>query len=718
VFFAAPLLWTLALPPVQSADAAATPAPDRKEALLRDFAARIERSNAPFFGRVPLEKLEKQVAAFRPKEDPRIELPARRLLAEHLMSFGRYEEAIAQLDRALAIADGKVDGRKDGRGAQGVLKLLGLAWLRVAERANCIALHGPDSCLWPLRGGAIHVDRTGGEQALACFRRAVELDPNDAAAMWLLNVAAMTLGVQQEAVPETWRIPAARLAAEQELPRHRDVATALGLSGPNLAGGSAMDDFDGDGRLDLAISAMAPLAPLRLFLQREPGIFTDASEAAGITGQLGGLNLQHFDADGDGRLDLLVLRGGWMGAAGAIPCSLLLQQPDGRFLDRTLEAGIEVAGPTQAACVADIDGDGDLDLFVGYENGGDDRWPSRLWRNRGDGTFDDIAPAAGVVRCGFVKGCAFGDIDRDGRPDLYVATMRGPNRLYRNVDGARFEECAAARGVAAPADAFSCFFLDHDQDGALDLWVSAYPECDRTAAMGAFAVQGAKRCDTQRLYRNDGRGTFVDVTAEVGLDRIAFPMGSNFGDVDNDGFPDLYLATGAPDYSALYPNVLYRNDGGRRFLDVSASTWTGHLQKGHGVSFGDLDGDGDQELFAQTGGALPDDGFRNACYDNPGHGNRWLTVRLRGTKSNRFGVGARVRVRIAEPAGERTVHADGGGNSSFGGNSFQLELGLGQATRLLALEVHWPASGITQTFADVPLDAAVTVTEGAPAFER
>jgi len=93
-------------------------------------------------------------------------------------------------------------------------------------------------------------------------------------------------------------------------------------------------------------------------------------------------------------------------------------------------------------------------------------------------------------------------------------------------------------------------------------------------------------------------------------------------------------------------------------------------------------------------------------------------VRLRGTKSNRFGVGARVRVRIAEPAGERTVHADGGGNSSFGGNSFQLELGLGQATRLLALEVHWPASGITQTFADVPLDAAVTVTEGAPAFER
>ncbi|MBL8841947.1 MAG: CRTAC1 family protein [Planctomycetes bacterium] len=684
----------------------------RKPALLRTLAERIVRSNAPFFGEVPLEKCARQVAAFGPREDPRVEIPARLQHGELLLQFGRYDEAIAQLAVALDLAL----ARREQRNAQQAAKLLGLAWLRVGERANCIAQHGPDSCLFPLQGGAIHVDAAGSERALACFAQALELDPNDQAAMWLLNLAAMALGRFPAAVPEAWRIPPESLASEQLLPRWRDRAGEFGLEGNNLAGGSILDDFDGDGRQDVVLSSMHPSAPLRLWLQRTPGEFTEVGEQAGLHGQLGGLNVIHFDADDDGRLDLLVLRGGWMGQAGELPNSLLLQQRDGTFVDRTLEAGLEIAAPTQAACVADIDLDGDLDLFVGYEGDGD-RYPSKLWRNRGDATFEEIAAPAGIVRCGFVKGCAFGDIDRDGLPDLYVSTMRGANRLYRNLDGSRFEEVAAARGVAEPRDGFSCFFLDYDQDGALDLFASAYPECDRTAAMGAWHVLGKRRCETQRLYRNDGEGRFTDVSAAVGLDRVAFPMGSNFGDLDNDGYPDLYLATGAPDYSALFPNLLLRNDGGRRFLDVSAATGTGHLQKGHGVSFCDLDGDGDQELFVELGGALPDDAFRNACYENPGAGNRWLTVRLQGVRSNHFGVGARVRVRVATATGERTIHADGGGNSSFGGNSHQLELGLGAATRILALEVHWPASRTTQRFAAVPLDAVVKVVEGAAAPE-
>ena len=685
---------------------------ERKPALLRTLADRIERSSAPFFGALPLEKSARQVATLGPREDPRIEIPARLQHGELLLQFGRYDEAIEQLTCAAELAL----ARKEQRTAQSAAKLLGLAWLRVGERSNCIAQHGPDSCLFPLKDGAIHVETAGSEHALRWFRQALELDPNDQAAMWLLNLAAMALGRYPAAVPEAWRIPPESLASEQLLPRWRDRAGEFGLEGNNLAGGSIVDDFDGDGRLDVVVSSMHPRAPLRLWLQRERGVFAEAGEQAGLASQLGGLNVGHFDANGDGRLDLLVLRGGWMGQAGELPNSLLVQQADGTFVDRTLEAGIEVAAPTQAACVADIDLDGDVDLFIGYEGGGD-RYPSKLWRNRGDATFEEIGAAAGIVRCGFVKGCAFGDIDRDGLPDLYVATMRGLNKLYRNVDGRRFEEVAAARGVTAPSDSFSCFFLDYDQDGALDLWVAAYPLCDRTAAMGAWLLRGEKRCDTQRLYRNDGKGGFTDVTEAVGLDRVAFPMGSNFGDLDNDGYPDLYLATGAPDYSALFPNHLLRNDGGKRFLDVSAATGTGHLQKGHGVSFGDLDGDGDQDLFVELGGALPDDAFRNACYENPGNGHRWLTVRLQGVRSNRFGLGARVRVRVATPSGERTVHADGGGNSSFGGNSYQLELGLGRATKVVALEVDWPASKTTQRFADVPLDAVVKVVEGAAAPE-
>ncbi|MBL8841948.1 MAG: CRTAC1 family protein [Planctomycetes bacterium] len=684
-----------------------------KVARLRELAAALPASDAPFFGEGPLRRAAAKLAAFPPNVAPNVEVPVRGPYGELLLQFGRYDEATRELTRVFELC------RRHGvhKTAQSTARRLGIAAMRVGEKANCLARHGPDSCLFPIAGGGVHVDTAGSEAALARFSDALAIDPADDGAAWLLNVAAMTLGRWPDGVPARWRLAPERVRSEQELPRHPNVATALGLDHENLAGGAIVDDFDGDGRLDVITSSMEPTAPLRYWRQREAGRFEESSAAARFDGQIGGLQLYHLDADNDGRLDLLVPRGAWMGEGGALPNSLLLQRPDGTFVDRTRSAGVEVAAPSQAACFADIDLDGDLDLFCGSEDSGGDRFKSRLFRNCGDATFEEITAAAGIGPCGFVKGAAFGDIDRDGLPDLYVSTMRGKNQLWRNVDGLRFEEVAAARGVAGPHDSFSCMFLDYDQDGALDLWVAAYPLCDRTAAMGAWLLRGEKRCDTQRLYRNDGKGSFTDVSAAVGLDRVAFPMGSNFGDLDNDGFPDLYLATGEPDYGALYPNLLLRNDGGKRFLDVSAATGTGHLQKGHGVAFGDLDGDGDQELFVELGGAWPDDFARNACFENQGYGHRFLTVRLQGTRSNRFGIGARVRVRVATAAGERTIHADGGGNSSFGGNSYQLELGLGAATKIVELEVHWPASKSTQRFADVPLDAVVKVVEGATAPE-
>ena len=685
-----------------------------KAARLLAAAEQVAASDSPFFGLGPLERHAAAIARFPPNVKPSVEVPVRGACAEQLLQFGRYEEALVQLERVLELC------RKHGvtKTAASTARRMGIAWMRIGEKANCLAMHGPESCLFPLAGGGIHVDRAGSARAQACFRDALALDPRDDGAAWLLNVAAMTLGTWPDSVPEPWRVPAERVRSEQELTRHPNAAPARGLDHENLAGGAIVDDFDGDGRLDVVTSAMAPRAPLRFWRQREAGQFTESAASAGLDLQLGGLHCVHFDANGDGRLDLYVPRGAWMGASGAIPHSLLLQQGDGRFVDRTGSAGVEVAAPSQAAASADIDHDGDIDLFVGCEDDGSGKWPSRLFRNRGDGTFTECAAAAGIADCGFVKGAVFGDYDRDGRPDLYVSSMRGPNKLFRNVDGQSFEEVAARLGVGGPHDTFGCAWFDYDQDGWLDLWVAAYPLVDRTAAMGAWMLRGERTCDTQRLWRNDGKGGFVDVTAQVGLDRVCFPMGCNFGDLDGDGFPDLYLATGEPDYGALYPNVLLRNDGGRRFLDVSAATGTGHLQKGHAVSFADVDADGDQDLFVELGGAWPDDFARNTLFENPGHGNRWLTLRLRGTRSNRFGVGARVRVRIAEHGGERTVHADAGGNASFGGNSLQVELGLGQATRIVALEVHWPASGTTQTFGDVPLDAAVTVTEGAPDLQR
>ncbi len=686
---------------------------DRKSVLLREIADRLSRSSAPFFGEQMLRDFEEKVRGITAATSQEQEIQWRSKYGDLLTQYGFYDEAIEQFELALALAE----QHDDARNSRQLLKDLGIAAMRLGERSNCVARHNQDSCLFPLKDGAIHLDRVGSERAIGYFTRLLERAPRDYATMWLLNIAAMTLGTYPDAVPEKWRIPPERLRSEHELPRMLDCGKAHGFTGANRAGGSILDDIDGDGRIDVVVSSMDTRTPLRLWLQREGGRFEEVAEAVGLSGQLGGLHLFHFDADNDGRMDLLVQRGGWMGKAGEIPNSLLMQQADGTFVDRTREAGIEIAAPSQSAAFADIDLDGDLDLFLGYEGAGD-RYPSKLFLNRGDGTFEDFTRKAGIRDCGFVKGCIFGDYDRDGFPDLYVSTMNGANHLFQNERGQKFVDVAPALRVDQPIDSFSSMFLDYDNDGWLDLYASGYPNIDRVGAMGAWYISGEKRCEVNKLYRNNHLGGFEDVTEQVGLDRIAFPMGSSFGDVDGDGFPDLYLATGAPDYSTLFPNVLYRNAGGQRFEDVTSVTGTGHLQKGHGVSFADVDGDGDQDLFVQTGGAYADDTFINAYFENPGHGTRWLTVKLRGVTSNRYGLGARLRVRIAEAAGERDVYAVVGTCSSFGGNSFQEEFGLAQATRIVELEVEWPASRTTQLFKEVPLDAQVLVVEGEAALRE
>jgi hypothetical protein len=693
------------------------PAPqDRKSKLLRELAAKIRASEAPLYGEGAAARLRAELAAL-PANAPVAEtFPRRVTLADALLSLGDVDGAIEQYEacRSMAVAE------RDDEVVANMTRYLALAWLRAGERANCVANHNAQSCILPFGPDAVHRDRRGSERALAELEPLLRANPDDFAAVWLGNVAHMTLGSWPEKVPPRWRIPASAFASEDDVGRFPDVAPQLGLATFGRAGGSVMDDFDGDGRLDVLVSSSGPDEPLALFRQQPDGTFRDVADEVGLAGQVGGLNCFARDLDDDGRLDLLVQRGAWMHRFGEIPNSLLMQQADGTFVDRTLEAGIEIAAPSQVAAFADVDLDGDLDLFLGYESQGrlsKEDYPCRLFRNRGDATFEDVTDKAGVSNDGYTKGASFGDWDGDRLPDLYVSNLDKKNRLYHNDGNGRFTDVAEKLGVAEPIHSFSCFFFDHDDDGWLDLYVSCYatPKT-RPLEMAAWHLDGTLPAETQRLYVNDRHGGFRDATWERGLARVAFPMGSSFGDVDGDGFPDLYLATGDPEFSSLWPNVLLRNapgpDGKRLFLDVTSSSGTGHLQKGHGVSFGDLDGDGDEDLFVEIGGVLKDDAFQSALFRNPGHGRRWITVRLVGRESNRSGVGARIRATIEEDGAKRDVFHFVGANSSFGGNSLQAEMGLGAATKLLALEVLWPKTGRTQRFVDVPLDRIVVVDEG------
>jgi hypothetical protein len=220
-----------------------------------------------------------------------------------------------------------------------------------------------------------------------------------------------------------------------------------------------------------------------------------------------------------------------------------------------------------------------------------------------------------------------------------------------------------------------------------------------------------------RLYRNLGVDGFRDVTREAGLDRPMAPMGANFGDIDNDGYLDFYLGTGWMSYSGLVPNLMFKNVGGRRFEDITLSSGTGHLQKGHGVSFADWDDDGDLDLFVVLGGGYPGDRGYNALFQNPGHRNHWLKVKLIGTKTNKSALGARLQVDIKGPSGTtRTIHRVIGNNGSFGGNSLVELIGLGDATAVDSLTVTWPTSKTTQTFRNIAPDQAIEIIEGADTF--
>jgi hypothetical protein len=686
----------------------------RMVALLAERATAGSAVN-PFFGDGPLRRLTRELEQRGDAADWRLRL-------DTAAAALRHGDARRSIELLCSAADGLRQGRLagDAAAALAVSYQLGVSWLRLAETQNCCARPTHESCIVPIVGTGRHTATEGSQRAIECFVEVLRNTPAGDywhyAAMWLLNIAHMTLGSYPDGVPAAWQLPAAAFAPECDFPRFRDVAPAVGLDTNGTAGGVVVDDFDGDEWLDLIVSDWAPDGQLRCFRNQRDGSFADATEAAGLTGITGGLHLVHADYDEDGDLDVLVLRGGWWFECGLLPCSLLQNDGRGRFTDVTFAVGLgERQLPTQTAAFADYDLDGDLDLYIGSESSPRVRCASQLYRNDG-GRFTDVARAAGVTNDAYAKGVAWGDVDGDRWPDLYVSNIDGANRLYRNRGDGTFVDAAAAAGVLAPAAGFATWFWDFDADGAADLFVANYDT--GCAHLASYLRGGSLPFATMRLYRGDGAGGFVDVTRAAGLAVPAMPMGCNFGDLDNDGWLDCYLGTGDPQYASLMPNLMFRNRGGAAFDGVTMAGGFGHLQKGHGVAFADLDHDGDQDVFEVMGGAYPGDAFRNVLFENPGFGNRWLTVRLVGTASARCAIGASLCVTVREGGRRRTIRRGVDAGSSFGGNPLRQTLGLGRAEAIERCEVCWPRTGRVQVVDDVPLDAVIRIVEGRAGWER
>ncbi len=641
--------------------------------------------------------------------------------AEELMKSGKVQESIQALIDLQKTAEGSATP-PNARSRSFMRHELALAYLRLGEQENCQAHHNTESCLMPIRGGGVHGRARGSTEATRILLEQLREHPGDLDARWWLNIAAMTLGDYPDKVPPQWLIPPSAFASDYDIKPFHDVAGALGVDVDDLAGGSIAEDFDGDGYLDIMASSNGTHGQLRLFHNNADGTFSERTAQAGLTGEVWSLNILQTDYDNDGHPDVLMLRGGWLEKAGHLPHSLLRNNGDGTFEDVTEKAGLLSLRPTQTATWLDYDNDGRLDLFVGTESEKDDPNPSELYHNNGDGTFSECAAAAGLTIGCYVKGVASGDYNNDGRPDLYVSCRQEPNLLFRN-DGPKpggagptewqFTDVSAAAGVTEPVKSFPAWFFDYDNDGWLDIFVSGYD----SRSVGDFAADYLRLPNPgvqPRLYHNERDGTFKDVTRQAHLDRVLLSMGSNYGDLDNDGWLDFYVGTGNPNLGTLIPNRMFRNAGGRAFQDVTTSGGFGHLQKGHGVSFADFDNDGDEDIYEVMGGVYEGDSYRNVLYENPGHGNHWITLALEGVRSNRPGIGARIRVTVDTPGGPREIHRSVSTGGSFGCSPLRQHIGLGDARSIAEVRVTWPASGIVQTFRNVGMDAFYRVREDRP----
>ena len=701
---------------------------------LREYAARLSDSGDPYFGTRQVDYLSGQLV--NPIYDTDTwRMTVLRQLAFHRLRLGQVDESITLLTEAVELAESSMPDSRDRLGA---LEELAVAYMKRGEIQNCVSPEGRLVCALPLDPAYAHEDSDSISRAIDILDGLLALDPGDVRRRWLLNIAHMARGTYPAGVSERYLVPPSAFAPEHDLGgRFREVAADIGIYSVDLAGGAIVEDFDNDGLLDIVTSSWDPSQSLRLYRPTVNkwgrGRFVERTNAAGLSEQTGGLNIVQADYDNDGWMDILVMRGGWLMSNGQMRMSLLRNEGDGSFSDVTYESGLaKPALPSQSAAWADYDNDGDLDLFSCNESMAETQdesaaiiFPSQLFRNDGNGGFVDVALEAGVANMRYCKGSTWGDYDNDGDQDLYLSNYASENRLYRNNGDGTFTDVAPELGVTEPIESFPAWFWDYDNDGWLDLFVAGYArDIDSVAAdyMG-LPSRGAR----PRLYRNTGSALrqaqslprtrsgderFEDVTAQVGLDDVNQGMGSNFGDFDNDGYPDIYLGTGFPAFNALAPNVAYRNDEGGSFSNVTFSAGLGHIQKGHGIAFGDLDRDGDQDIFMQVGGFYPSDGFVNSLYVNPGSDNRWTSIRLIGTQSNRAAIGARITVNVTTSDGEGQVHAVVSSGGSFGASSLEQEMGLGQAESIEAVEVWWPASGTRQRFEDVPLDTAIEIVEG------
>lgn len=445
-----------------------------------------------------------------------------------------------------------------------------------------------------------------------------------------------------------------------------DVTDKSGLGDVGWGMGAAVGDYNNDGYDDIYVTC---LGSNHLYRNNGNGTFTDVTQAAGVDDQRWSAGAAFFDYDNDGRLDLVVVN--------YVEYDLNHLPEFGK--DKTCQyKGVAVqCGPR------------------GMRGSGDS-----LFHNNGDGTFSDVSKKAGVSDPNgyFGMGVICSDFDDDGWVDIYVANDSTPNFLYRNNGDGTFKEIGFLSGTALSQDgaeqgSMGVTVGDYDHDGRFDIFVTNFVD------------------DYNTLYHNDGRNSFTDVSYKANLATVSMPFvgwGTKFFDYDNDGWVDLFIANGH-----VYPQLqnyhqrklMHRNNRNGTFTEIGAQFGAPFMQEraGRGVAFADLDNDGDIDLVVNDL-----DGPPQMLRNEGGNANNFVMIKAIGVKSNRNGIGAKVKVVSGDLTQMEEVHS---GGSYISQNDLRLHFGLEKRAKMDLIEVRWP-SGTVDRITGVSANRLLTIREG------
>jgi hypothetical protein len=483
--------------------------------------------------------------------------------------------------------------------------------------------------------------------------------------------------------------------------------------------GTAFFDYDGDGDLDIYFVNGSYLKEINhprgrklagklrnaLYRNNGNGTFTDVTTRAGVGDQGYGMGCLAADYDNDGDADLFVTNYG--------PNVLYRNNGDGTFTDVTGKAGVSGGNLFSTGCTfLDYDGDGNLDLYVGNYVRYDPNYTHYfaaeafpgplsykgqadiLYRNRGNGTFEDVTRKAGVYNPqGRAMGVASCDLDNDGSMDIFVANDAMENYLYRGSGKGTFTETAllSGTGFGQNGEATSAMgpeFGDFDRDGLVDIMV---PDMEYSC-----------------LYHNTGKGFFVEMSAQSGIAAACGQYTSwsgNFFDYDNDGLLDIFISNGDSHHLEPEEDLLFRNINGKQFQDVSAQAGKDFQIKfvGRGSAVADFDNDGDLDILVLNLNDRP-----RLMRNDGGNRNHWLIFRLLGKQGNRDAIGSQVRLTSGGTTQTREVISSSGYLSQ---SDRRLHFGLGKNKKAEKVEIRWP-DGKIQVLKNLDADQILTITEG------